>query len=397
MTTDEIIDSIRRRELDVYARYPVAFARGVGSRLWDTDGKAYLDFFCGLAVTSLGHCHPAIVETIRAQAGRLLHVSNLFHHEPKARLLELLCGHSFADRVFLCNSGAEANETAMKLARRYGFAAGGGRYEILAALGSFHGRTLATLAVTGQEKHRAGFEPLLPGTRLVPFADLGALERSLTRKTVAIMLEPIQGEGGVIVPPDDYLAGVRALCDREGLLLILDEVQVGLGRTGRLFAYETAGIRPDIVTLAKALGSGVPIGATLVSESVAAAMTLGMHGSTFGGNPLACAVAARTLEILLEDGVLERGRRAGARLAAALEAIAGRRPLVRAVRGRGLLLGMELDRPARPIVEACLGEGLVLNATAERVLRVLPPLVVTDEEIDEGCDILERVLARAGN
>ncbi len=397
MTTDEIIDSIQRRELDVYARYPVAFARGVGSRLWDTDGKAYLDFFCGLAVTSLGHCHPAIVETIRTQAGLLLHVSNLFHHEPKARLLELLCRHSFADRVFLCNSGAEANETAMKLARRYGFAAGGGRYEILAALGSFHGRTLATLAVTGQEKHRAGFEPLLPGTRLVPFGDLGALERALTRETVAIMLEPIQGEGGVIVPPDDYLAGVRALCDSEGILLILDEVQVGLGRTGRLFAYETAGIRPDIVTLAKALGSGVPIGATLVCERVAATMTVGMHGSTFGGNPLACAVAARTLEIILDDGVLERARRAGARLAAALGAIAARRPLVRAVRGQGLLLGMELDRPARPIVEACLGEGLVLNATAERVLRVLPPLVVTDEEIDEGCAILEGVLARAGN
>jgi predicted acetylornithine/succinylornithine family transaminase len=394
MTPDTVLSTIDRHELDVYARYGVVFVRGEGTRLWDAAGKSYLDFFCGLAVTSLGHCPPAVVEAVAAQTRRLIHVSNLFYTEPKARLLELLCRHTFADRVFLGNSGAEANETAMKLARRHGFLRNAGRYEILAALGSFHGRTLATLTVTGQERHRVGFDPLLPGTRLVPYGDADALAGAVGPQTVAIMLEPIQGEGGVLVPPADYLPRVRELCDRHGLLLILDEVQVGLGRTGHLLAHEGAAIAPDIVTIAKALGSGLPIGATLMREEVAASMTPGMHGSTFGGNPVMCAAAVATLEILLEGGVLENCRRAGRRLEERLRGLAARLPAVRDVRGQGLIMGVELDRPGRPVVEACLREGLVINCTAERVLRLLPPLVVTDSEIDEGCGILERVLGR---
>lgn len=394
MTPDTIISTIDRHELNVYARYGVVFVRGEGSRLWDAAGKVYLDFFCGLAVTSLGHCPPAVVDAVTAQTRQLIHVSNLFYCEPKAKLLELLCRYTFADRVFLTNSGAEANETAMKLARRYGFSRGEGRYEILAALGSFHGRTLATLTITGQERHRVGFDPLLPGTRLVPYGDIDALAQAVGPHTVAVILEPIEGEGGVLVPPAGYLRQVRELCDRHGLLLILDEVQVGLGRTGHLLAHESAGITPDIATLAKALGSGLPIGATLIREAVAAGMTPGMHGSTFGGNPVTCAAAARTLEILLEGGGLENCRRVAPRFAERLRVIASRLPAVRDVRGQGLIMGMELDRPGRPIVEACLREGLVINCTAERVLRLLPPLVITDAEIDAGCDILERVLRR---
>jgi predicted acetylornithine/succinylornithine family transaminase len=395
MSTTDILGRSRAHELNVYARFPVAFVRGAGCRLWDADGKVYLDLFSGLAVTSLGHSHPALVRAIQEQAATLMHVSNLFYTEPAARLTELLCRNSFADRVFLCNSGAEANEAALKLARRYGSRERGGRFEIIAAHGSFHGRTLATLTATGQERHRTGFEPLLPGIRLVPYNDVAALAQAVNDTTVAVMLEPIQGEGGVITPAEDYLCRVRELCDRHELLLILDEVQTGIGRTGRLFAYEHAGITPDIVTLAKALGGGLPIGATLSRAAVSEAMEPGSHGSTFGGNPIACAAATRTLETLLGEGLLENCERMGAYLADCLRALAARLPAIRAVRGQGLMLGMELDRPGRPLVEACLAEGLVINCTADRVLRFLPPLIITREEIDEGCRILERVLAPA--
>jgi acetylornithine aminotransferase len=395
MTGADIIERTRARELDVYARMPVAFVRGQGCRLWDADGKVYLDCFAGLAVMNLGHAHPSVVAAIQKQAATLAHVSNIYYTEPKARLLELLCTHSFADRVFLSNSGAEANEAALKLARRHGFNRGGGRHEIVSALGSFHGRTLATLTVTGQEKHRVGFEPLLPGIRLAPYGDAAALAREITDRTIAVLLEPIQGEGGVVVPPPDYLRQVRALCDERDLLLILDEVQVGLGRTGRLFAHEHAGITPDIVTLAKALGGGLPIGATLVTEAVGSNMGPGAHGSTFGGNPIVCAAAARTLEVLLEDGVIPHCREVGAYFLERLRALASRSPAVLDVRGQGLILGMELDRPARPVVHACLTQGLVINATADRVLRFLPPLIITRAEVDEACAILERVLAES--
>jgi acetylornithine aminotransferase len=394
MTRVDPIALTQARELGVYARYPVAFVRGEGCRLWDVDGKTYLDLFAGLAVTNLGHAHPAIVEAIQKQAANLLHVSNLYYTQPKARLLDLLCTHSFADRAFLSNSGAEANEAALKIARRYGSARGGGRYEIIATHGSFHGRTFATLTATGQEKHRVGFDPLLPGIRLAPFGDATALAAEITDRTIAIMLEPIQGEGGVVVPAAGFLQAVRDLCDRHGLLLILDEVQTGIGRTGKLFAHEHAGIVPDIVTLAKALGSGLPIGATLVRAEVAGEMGAGSHGSTFGGNPVACAAAVRTLEVLLGEGVLEHCRDVGEYFGERLRRLGAGTGAVRSVRGLGLMWGMELDRPGRPIVEACLTEGLVINVTAERVLRFLPPLVISRAEVDEACGILERVLGK---
>ncbi|HJQ83401.1 MAG TPA: acetylornithine transaminase, partial [Candidatus Binatia bacterium] len=298
MTNAEVIALSGAHELGVYARQPVAFVRGCGAELWDADGKRYLDFFAGLAVNNLGHCHPAVVAAIREQSGMLLHASNVYYTRPAAELTALLCRLSFAERVFLSNSGAEANEAAMKLARRWGSRDGGGRFEILATTGSFHGRTFATLTATGQEKYHTGFLPLLPGIRLVPFGDLAAMTAAVRDETVAIMVEPIQGEGGVVVPPPDYLPGLRALADRRDLLLVLDEIQCGLGRTGRLFAHEHAGIVPDVMTLAKALGGGLPIGATLTTERVASALAPGAHGSTFGGNPVAAAAALAAVQAL---------------------------------------------------------------------------------------------------
>ena len=284
-----------------YARYPIALVRGKGARVWDADGKEYLDFLAGIAVNSLGHCHPAVVRAIQQQSRKLLHVSNLYHILPQSELARELCRHSFADRVFFCNSGAEANEAAIKLARRYGAAHLGGKYEILSAHNSFHGRTLATLTATGQEKVRAGYDPLPEGFRQIPFNDLRAAEEAIdTQKTVGILVEPIQGEGGINVPDEDYLQGLRELCDRRGLLLIFDEVQTGMGRTGKLFGYEHFGVTPDIMTLAKALGGGLPLGAMLAREEVAQSFVPGSHASTFGGNPLVCSVGLAVMKTLLQ-------------------------------------------------------------------------------------------------
>ena len=393
MTTAEIIAQSQRHELGVYARQPVAFVRGEGCRLWDADGKTYLDFFAGLAVNNLGHCHPAVVEAIRAQAGRLLHTSNLYYTEPVAALAELLCRHSFAERAFLCNSGAEANEAAMKLARRWGADVGGGRYEILATVGSFHGRTFGTLTATGQEKYQRGFLPLLPGVRLVPFDDLDATAAAIRDETVAIMVEPIQGEGGVVVPRTGYLRGLRELCDRRHLLLVMDEIQVGLGRTGRLFAHEHAGVRPDVMSLAKALGGGVPIGVMLTTEAIAQVLTPGSHGTTFGGNPLACAAAVAAVGILAAPAFLAQVEEVGRHFGARLEQLAQRHQRIREVRGLGLMWGTVLDGPGQDVVDRCRERGLLINCTAERVLRFLPPLVVTTGEVDEGLQILDEVLA----
>jgi acetylornithine/N-succinyldiaminopimelate aminotransferase len=392
MTNAEVIARNAAHEMEVYARQPVAFVRGQACELWDADGKRYLDFFAGLAVNNLGHCHPAVVSAIREQSATLLHASNVYHTLPAGELAALLCRHSFAERVFLSNSGAEANEAAMKLARRWGSNEGGGRFEILATTGSFHGRTLATLTATGQEKYHTGFLPLLPGIRLVPFGDLPAMTDAVRDETIAIMVEPIQGEGGVVVPPRDYLAGLRALADRRKLLLILDEIQCGLGRTGRLFAHEHTGITPDIMTLAKALAGGLPIGATCTTARIAAALTPGTHGSTFGGNPVACAAGVAALRALADPALLAHVRAVGDHFRGRLEAIAGRTG-IRTVRGMGLMLGAELDRPGAPVVSRCLAAGLLINCTADRVLRFLPPLVITREEVDEGFGILERALA----
>ena len=393
MTNAEIIAQATAHEVDLYARQPIALVRGRGAEVWDADGRRYLDFFGGIAVTNLGHCHPAVVEAIRRQVGELVHTSNHYYNAPAAALVELLCRHSFADRTFLCNSGAEANEAAMKLARRWGAERGGGRYEILATTGSFHGRTFATLTATGQEKYHQGFLPLLPGIRLVPYDDVAAMEAAVAPETVAIMVEPIQGEGGIHVPSRDYLPGLRALADRRNLLLILDEIQTGMGRTGTLFAYEQVDIVPDIMTVAKALGGGLPIGATCLTTRVAAVCTPGIHGTTFGGNPVACAAAVAALTELVRPALLAHVREMGTYLRDRLAALARRHPAIQQVRGPGLMVGALLDRSGVDTVGRCRERGLLINSTADRVLRFLPPLVVTRHELDEGLAIFDEALA----
>jgi acetylornithine/N-succinyldiaminopimelate aminotransferase len=393
MSSHDVITRSDQHLMTTYARAPVAFVRGDGARLWDAEGKEYLDLFACLAVTNLGHAPRAIADAIQAQTAKLFHVSNLHYCEPQARLAELLCTHSFADRVFLCNSGAEANEAAIKLARRWGHANGGKRYEMVTALGSFHGRTLATLTATGQEKVRVGFQPLPSGFRYVPYDDLAALDRALTDTTAALLLEPILGEGGVVVPSPDYLAGARRLCDQRGILLMLDEIQVGMGRTGTLFAYQQSGIIPDVITLAKALASGIPIGATLAREEVAACFTLGSHGSTFGGNAVAAAAAVATLEIMTAPEFLRGVRERAAYFRERLDRLAARSPKVKGVRGVGFIQGLQLTEPGAPIVAACLARGVLINCTADSVLRLLPPLVITEAEIDRALGVLAEVLS----
>jgi len=393
MTSAEIIARTTAHEIGLYARWPVAFVRGAGAELWDAEGRRYLDFFAGLAVNNLGHCHPAVVEAVRAQAGLLLHVSNLYHSAPVGELAELLCRHSFAERVFLCNSGTEANEAALKLARRWGATAGDGRFEILATQNSFHGRTYGALTATGQERYQEGFLPLLPGVRLVPYGDAEAMEAAVRPETVAILVEPIQGEGGVVVPPPGYLRRLRQIADRHRLLLVFDEIQTGLGRTGRLFAHEHAGVVPDVMTLAKALGGGVPIGAMCTTDAVARAFAPGAHGTTFGGNLLACAAAAAVLRVLAEPATLAHAAAMGKRFRAALEDLRARHPRIREVRGVGLMLGAVLDGPGKGVVERCLARGLLVNCTAEVVLRFLPPLILTPAQLDEGLGILDEALA----
>jgi len=395
MTSTEIVARNAAHEIALYARLPLAVARGQGCTLWDADGKSYLDFFAGVAVNSLGHCHPAVVEAIRRQAGELLHVSNHYHTAVEGELAALLCRHSFAERVFLCNSGTEAIEAAMKLARRWGSERGGGRYEILATHGSFHGRTFGALTATGQEKYHQGYFPLLPGVRLVPYDDPAAMEDAVAPETIAIMVEPIQGEGGVVVPRPGYLRGLRTLANERDLLLIFDEIQTGMGRTGTLFAYEQADAVPDVMALAKALGGGVPIGALCTTERIAGVFTPGAHGTTFGGNPLACAAAVAALRTIAEPDFLAHAAVMGRRLREGLERLAGRHQHVRNVRGTGLMLGIELHRPGTDVVGRCLEAGLIINCTADRVLRLTPPLVVTAAEVDQGLDILDGALAGA--
>jgi acetylornithine/N-succinyldiaminopimelate aminotransferase len=385
MNNAEIIELTHRHMVDVYGCQPVAFVRGHGAYLYDADGNRYLDFFCGLAVTSLGHGNPRVVRAIKEQAEKLTHVSNVFHTEQSARLVERLANHFGDGKVFLGNSGAEANEAAIKLARRWG----NGRFEILTTLGSFHGRTLATVTATGQERYHQGFQPLMPGFRTVPFDDLAAFDRMRRDETVGVMIEPIQGEGGVVVPRPDYLKRVRDWCDRNKLLLILDEVQTGMGRTGRFFAYEHAGVKPDIVTLAKALGGGLPIGAMIARAEIASSFTPGSHGSTFGGNPVACAAALGVIDALEQDGVLENASSVGGYILERIDKFARTCDRIVEVRGLGMIIGVVLKHDARPIVEACLNERLLVNATAGNVLRLLPPLNLTREEADAGLAIIE--------
>lgn len=388
----ELIEVGRRYLARNYRQLPVVFERGEGSYLFDVDGKRYLDCVGGIAVCALGHAPSRIVDVLREQAGRLLHVSNLYFNEPQVRLARFLAEHSFADRVFFCNSGAEANEAAVKLARRYQREVRGeDRWEILCAEGSFHGRTLAMIAATGQEKYRQGFGPMPPGFRHVPYGDLAAVQSALDERTAAVLVEPIQGEGGVVVPPDGYLSGLRNLCDEAGVLLILDEVQTGMGRTGKLFAHEHEGITPDILTVAKGLGGGFPIGAMLSTEEAAQGFAPGTHASTFGGNALGAAVALAVCEAVTAPGFLARVEAAENRLRGKLDGLRSRFPFVKEVRGRGLLLGVVVAIDGGQVVERCLARGLLLNHIGGRVLRFVPPLTISDAEIDEAVHILEQV------
>ncbi len=375
-------------------RYPVALVRGDGMRVWDSDGKEYLDFTGGIAVTALGHNHSRVVGTIREQAVSLLHVSNYFHIPQQIHLAKLLCDHSFADRVFFSNSGAEANETAIKLARKWAKEHGASdRGDIITMRGGFHGRTLATVTATAQEKYHHGFEPLPAGFKYVPYNDLRAVERAIDSHTAAVMLEPVQGEGGVIIPDDGYLPGLRKLCDEAGVLLVLDEIQTGMGRTGALWCYEHAGITPDIMTVAKALANGVPIGATLATEDVARAFTPGSHGSTFGGNPLATAVGLTVLTTLLEERLPERAARMGRLLRERLVAVQSRHPRrVREVRGKGLLLGVDLVPPVGEAVTACRERGLLVLTAGDNTLRLAPPLIVDETTAEQATGIIDRAL-----
>jgi acetylornithine/N-succinyldiaminopimelate aminotransferase len=382
--------------ISTYNRFPAAMVKGSGCRLWDADGKEYLDFLAGIAVCSLGHCHPRVTEAICRQAGSLVHVSNLFHTQPQIELAELLVGNSFADRVFMCNSGAEANEAAIKLARIHSAA---GKYEVISLTGSFHGRTLATVAATGQPKFHQGFEPLPQGFVHAEFGDPQTIERLVTQQTCAILCEPLQGESGVRPLEPDYLKAIRRICDRHGLLLIFDEVQTGLGRTGTLFAHEQLGVTPDIMTLAKALGNGLPIGAMLTTEKIAASLIAGTHASTFGGNPVAAAAAVEVLRIMLADGFLASVRETGRYFVDRLQAVAERYPeLATGVRGRGLLLGLVLTdkgvEQGLDIVQQMFAEGALINFAGNKVLRFVPPLIVTPAEIDQLIDKLCRVLDR---
>jgi acetylornithine/N-succinyldiaminopimelate aminotransferase len=367
-----------------YARYPVVLVKGKGTRVWDQEGEEYLDFVSGLAVCNLGHCHPRVVKTIQGQAEKLIHVSNFYYIEPQIQLASLLCKHSFADKVFFCNSGAEANEGALKLARKFAREkTGKDRYEIITMERSFHGRTLATLTATGQEKFHKGYEPLMPGFRYVPFNDVGAVKKAIDPKTCAVMVEPIQGEGGVNCPSEGYLKALREICDENDLLLIFDEIQVGMGRTGKLFAYEHEGIEPDILTLAKSLAGGVPIGALLIKKGIADSFKPGDHASTFGGNPLASAAGVAALTAILEEGMLENCRKMGGHFLSELDKMKDKFPFIKEVRGKGLILGIELKMDGSSIVKEMLKKRVLINCTMGNVLRFLPPLIVTKEEIDQ--------------
>ncbi len=405
MNTKEIRELDKKFIINTYGERPLALVRGKGLRVWDAEGKEYLDMFSGIGVNLLGYGHPRVLAAIKEQVESLVHVSNLYYSEPQVRLAGLLSENSFGGKCFFSNSGAEANEAAIKLARKYAKGQGTGdrgqgtedrgqqeRYEIITMRDSFHGRTLVTLSATGQAKYRKGFEPLPSGFKYVPFNDIEAVRGAIDNKSCAIMLEPIQGEGGDHIASEEYLVSLRKLSDERGLLLIFDEVQCGLGRTGRLFAYQHAKVEPDIMTLAKPLGGGLPLGAMLAREEVAAAFQPGNHASTFGGNPVACAAGVAVMETLLEDNLARNAEEVGNYLLQRFRELQQKYSFIVDVRGRGLMSGIELDFEGKEVARKCLEKGLLINCTAETFIRFLPPLTVTRNDIDEGITILDAVL-----
>jgi len=378
-------------------RVPVTLVRGQGARAWDDEGKEYLDFVAGWAVNSLGHCHPAVAEATAEQAHTLVQTSNQFYTVPQLQLAELLIQNSCLDKVFLCNSGAEANEGAVKLARRYGKLNLDGAYEVITAMNSFHGRTLAMTAATGQPKFQEPYLPLSVGFKNVEYNDIEAIKAATTNQTCAVMLEPVEAEGGVIIPDDKYLAAVRAWCNQKGILLILDEIQTGIGRTGTLFAYEQYGIEPDIMTLAKGLGSGVPIGAILAKDR-ASVFVPGDHGSTFGGNVLACAASYATLRFIIDNDIAGNAKRVGSYFINGLEGLKQKFDFITDVRGCGLLVAVEFSSDiAQSVLMACLDGGLLVNRLKPNAVRFMPPLIIGNEEVDEALGILDRALSSIVN
>ncbi|MDI6870713.1 MAG: acetylornithine transaminase [Bacillota bacterium] len=388
-----------RHVMNTYRRLPLVLVRGEGSWVWDADGRRYLDFVTGLAVTGVGHAHPAVTAAIAAQAQVLGHVSNLYHSAPQAELAARLARLSGLGRVFFCNSGAEANEAALKLARRWAWQRAGAAqakgpvpHVVLAAARSFHGRTYGAMSLTGQAKYQEGFAPLVPGIVHVPLNDVAALEAAFTPEVCAVLLEPVQGEGGVYPCTEEYLQAARRLCDERGALLMLDEVQTGLGRTGKMFAFQHYGIVPDVLTLAKALGGGLPLGATLAREEVAEAFVPGTHASTFGGNPICCAAGLAVLDLLEREDLSGRAARLGQRLVEGLLSLGRRNPKVGEVRGLGLMVGVDIGEEASAVAAACREKGLLVNAVGDHTLRFLPPLTATDEEVDLALSLLEQAL-----
>jgi acetylornithine aminotransferase len=393
--TDTIMHTADRVIAATYKRFPVVMERGQGCTLWDTQGRRYTDFVAGIAVCNLGHAHPRIADAVARQAGRLVHVSNLYYTIPQTELARMLVEHSFADRVFFGNSGAEANEAAIKLARKYFKDAGQAeRFRIVCMEKSFHGRTMATLSATGQDKIKQGFDPVLEGFSFVPFNDIDALKSAIDDHTCAVMLEPIQGEGGIRCPDPGFLQQVRQLCDQQRLLMILDEIQTGMGRTGTHFAHEQYGVTPDIMTLAKALANGLPIGAMLATERVAAAFGIGTHASTFGGTPLVTAAALETLKIMDEERIVDRARDTGTYFKDALKQLKLRHRCIAEVRGRGLLLGIQLNGPADELIPVLMEKGFLVNCVQGDTLRFVPPLIIQKNEIDALIQCLDEVLTR---
>ncbi|PKN77053.1 MAG: acetylornithine transaminase [Deltaproteobacteria bacterium HGW-Deltaproteobacteria-10] len=393
MNEKELMALADENIMNTYKRFPIVLVKGMGQKVWDVNGKEYLDFVSGIAVCSLGHSHPRVVAALKEQVEILSHVSNLYYTEPQIRLAKMLTDNSFADKVFFCNSGAEANEAAIKLARKYAHEkSGDDAFELITMKDSFHGRTMATITATGQEKFQFGFTPLLEGFTYVPFNDLNALENAITKKTCGIMLEPIQGEGGVIIPDGQYLAAVREICNRHDILMILDEVQTGIGRTGKLFGYEHSGITPDIMTLAKALGNGFPVGAMLATNKIAQAFSPGNHASTFGGNPLAMAAANATMETILQEGLLDACRKRGEYFLNELKKLQTKHTIIKDVRGMGLMIACGLNIEGGEIVNKCMQKGVLINCTGGKTLRFVPPLIISNQDVDQVINVLDEVM-----
>jgi len=389
MTTQETIELFDKYVIANYGRLPRVMVKGEGAWLWDADGNKILDMFPGWAVSGIGHCHPKVVEAVRRQVGELIHIDNTFYSEPQGVLAKLLSERAFGGKCFFCNSGAEANEGALKLARLH---TAPGKYKFITAEGSFHGRTFATVAATAQPKYHEGFLPLLPGFVYVPFNDIAALEAAFTDEVAAVMVEPIQGEGGINVATSEYLQTMRRLCHENGAVMILDEVQTGIGRTGKWFGYQHFDVEPDIITMAKALGGGVAIGAMMATEEVAASLVPGKHASTFGGNCLACAAGVATIEAIEEGNLLPNAVEIGQYAQDKLRSLKEKHSVIDHVRGIGLMIGIQLTRPGAEIVGKCLEKGLRINCTHDSVIRFMPPMIATKEQIDQAIDIFDSVL-----